>query len=180
MVQKKMIASNIRNLRRLQHLTLQNVADKCGFTRSLLSKIETGAVIPPVSTLAKIANALNINLAALMSEGDHADCVFIPSGQLEKTVPTVSGYAVLPLAVQYKQKKMQPFLCTIRAEDLNDKPNSHHGEEFVFVLEGSMEFHVGDKTYIMNPNDGMFFNSIIEHYISRVFSEHVVYLNIFN
>ena len=180
MDQKVRIGTHIRKLRRLQRFTLQNVADKCGFTKSLLSKIETGAVVPPMSTLVKIAGALGTNIAALMSEGDRLDCVFIPANKEAKPVPTESGYAVLPLAVEFKEKKMQPFIFSIRPEDLSDKANSHLGEEFIFVLEGSMEFRVGETTYTMGPRDSIFFNSISEHYISRVFSDQVVYLNIFN
>ena len=180
MPKKTRIGSHIRKLRRLQRLTLQNVADKCGYTKSLLSKIETGAVVPPMSTLVKIAGALNTNIAALMTEGDKLDCVFIPANGDAIPVPTESGYAVLPLAVELKEKKMQPFIFSIRPEDLSDKANSHLGEEFIFVLEGSMQFRVGEKTYTMGPRDSIFFNSIREHYISKVNSPHVVYLNIFN
>ena len=133
-----------------------------------------------MSTLVKIAGALNTNIAALMTEGDRLDCVLIPAGRWKKPVPTESGYAVLPLAVEFKEKKMQPFIFTTRREDLSDKANSHLGEEFIFVLEGSMEFKVGDVTYKMGPRDSIFFDSLREHYISRVFSEQVVYLNIFN
>jgi quercetin dioxygenase-like cupin family protein len=86
----------------------------------------------------------------------------------------------LPLAVEFKEKKMQPFIFSIRPEDLSDKANSHPGEEFIFVLEGSMEFMVGEKTYTMHPRDSVFFNSISEHYIYKVLSAEVVYLNIFN
>ena len=179
-IKKVRIGSNIRRLRRVQRLTLQNVADKCGYTRSLLSKIETGKVVPPMSTLVKIAGALNTNIAAIMAEGERLDCVFIPADKGKKPVPTESGYAVLPLAVDFKEKKMQPFIFSIRREDLSDKANSHIGEEFIFVLEGSMEFRVGDKTYTMNPRDSIFFNSIGEHYISKVLTDQVVYLNIFN
>ena len=180
MNQKERIGSHIRRLRRLQRFTLQNVADRCGFTKSLLSKIETGAVVPPMSTLVKIAGALGTNIAALMAEGDGLDCVFIPAENKGKPVPTASGYAVLPLAVEFKEKKMQPFIFSIRPEDLSDKANSHLGEEFIFVLEGSMEFRVGEKTYTMRPRDSIFFSSIREHYISSVLSDQVVYLNIFN
>jgi quercetin dioxygenase-like cupin family protein len=133
-----------------------------------------------MSTLVKIAGALNTNIAALMAEGDRLDCVFIPAKGVGKPVPTESGYAVLPLAVEFKEKKMQPFIFSIRPEDLSDKANSHLGEEFIFVLEGSMEFRVGEKTYTMNPWDSIFFNSLREHYISKVLTEQVKYLNIFN
>jgi transcriptional regulator with XRE-family HTH domain len=174
------IGAQIRRLRRYQQLTLQNVADKCGFTKSLLSKIETGKVIPPISTLVKIAGELGTNVAALMTEGDNLDCVYIPAVENIKSTPTESGYAVQPLAVEIKEKKMQPCIFSISAKDLNDKPNSHLGEEYIFILEGLMDFQVGETVYTLGPKDSIFFNSIREHYISKVHSTKVVYLNIFN
>lgn len=174
------VGRHIRRLRRYQQLTLQNVADKCGFTKSLLSKIENGKIIPPVSTLVKIAGALGTNVAALMTKGDNFDCVFIPAYGDIDSAPTESGYAVLPLAVEFKEKKMQPCICTVNAKDLSDKVNSHLGEEFIFILEGSMDFLVDETTYTLGPKDSIFFNSIRDHYIAKVHSDKVVYLNIFN
>ena len=133
-----------------------------------------------MSTLVKIAGALNTNIAALMTDGDRLDCVFIPAKGKKKPMPTESGYAVLPLAVEFKEKKMQPFIFSIRREDLSDKANSHLGEEFILVLEGLMEFRVGEKTYTLGPRDSIFFNSLRDHYVSKVLSVKVVYLNIFN
>ena len=130
------IGGHIRKLRKLQQKTLQEIADICGFTKSLLSKIESGKVVPPVATLVKIASALNTNVSALVAEGDDLDCVFIPAERNgSRSMPTLSGYSILPLAVELKQKRMQPFLFTARPEDLHDKIYSHVGEEFIFVLE---------------------------------------------
>jgi mannose-6-phosphate isomerase-like protein (cupin superfamily) len=115
-----------------------------------------------------------------MTEGAQVDSVFIPSTREAKPVPTESGYEILPLAVEFRQKKMQPFIFTCRPEDLNDKVNSHIGEEFIFVLEGAMEFRVGEEIYTMRPKDSIFFNSIREHNIVKVLTDQVVYLDIFN
>ncbi|GHT63511.1 transcriptional regulator [Spirochaetia bacterium] len=179
--QKTHIGSHIRKLRKLQQRTLQDVADTCGYTKSLLSKIESGKVVPPIATLVKIASALNTNIAALMAEGDNIDCIFVPARQKGvEPVPTESGYFILPLAVELKKKKMQPFIFTIRAEDLNDKVHSHLGEEFIYMLEGKMEFQVGLNTYRLKPGDSLFFESARDHRILNVLSAKVKYLDIFN
>jgi quercetin dioxygenase-like cupin family protein len=47
------------------------------------------------------------------------------------------------------------------------------------VLDGSMEFQVGEKSYVLRPRDSIFFNSIRDHYISKVLSDQVIYINIF-
>jgi transcriptional regulator with XRE-family HTH domain len=175
------IGSHIRRIRTLQQRTLQDVADECGFTKSLLSKIEHGRVVPPIATLVKIAESLNITIAALMAEGDSLGSVFIPAKQEGITpVPTESGYSIVPLAVELKNKKMQPFLFIVRPEELNDKIHSHVGEEFIYILEGVMEFQVGSNIYTMHPGDSIFFDSLREHHIISVLSDQVKYLNIFN
>lgn len=180
MSQHNEMGNHIRRLRISQQLTLQKLADKCGFTKSLLSKIETGNVIPSVSTLVKIAGALGTNVAALMTEGDNLDCVFIPAVENIKSALTESGHVVLPLAVEMKEKKMQPCIFSVSAEDINDMPKSHVGEEFIFILDGSMDFQVGEICYTLGPKDSIFFNCIRDHAITKVHSDKVVYLNIFN
>jgi uncharacterized cupin superfamily protein len=75
---------------------------------------------------------------------------------------------------------MQPFLFTVRPDELQDKANSHTGEEFIYVLEGVMEFRVGTQKYTLGPGDSIFFNSINEHHILTVLSDQVKYLDIFN
>ncbi len=175
------IGRHIRKLRKLQHRTLQDVADNCGFTKSLLSKIEGGKVVPPVATLIKIASALHTNISGLIAEGNSRDCVFVPAAREERSpVPTESGYSILPLAVEMPHKKMQPVLITVRPEELKDKIHSHEGEELIFVLEGILEFQVDEQRYVLNPGDSIFFNSIIEHRITGVHSEYVKFLDIFN
>ncbi|WP_319561032.1 XRE family transcriptional regulator [Marispirochaeta sp.] len=175
------IGRHIRKLRKLQHRTLQDVADNCGFTKSLLSKIEGGKIVPPVATLIKIASALHTNISGLIAEGNSRDCVFVPAAKNGRSpVPTESGYSILPLAVEMPGKKMQPVLITVRPEDLNDKVHSHEGEELIFVLEGVLEFQVDSEIYTLNPGDSIFFNSIIEHHITGVHSDYVKFLDIFN
>jgi transcriptional regulator with XRE-family HTH domain len=177
----KNIGKNIRKLRKLQHRTLQDVADNCGFTKSLLSKIESGTVVPPVATLIKIASALHTTISGLIAEGENSDCIFIPGiKEGREPLPTESGYSILPLAVELKHKRMQPFLITARPEDLNDKIHSHEGEELIFVLEGILQFQVSSEVYTLNPGDSIFFNSVVEHRITGILSPCVKFLNIFN
>lgn len=56
------IGKRIKYLRKSQQRTIQEIAEVCGFSKSLLSKIENGRTTSPVATLVKIANALGVNL----------------------------------------------------------------------------------------------------------------------
>src|SRR3954471_3148850 len=62
------IGSRVRTVRLRNGLRLQDIAERCGFTKSLLSKIETGAVNPPIATLTAIARALAVPVAALIED----------------------------------------------------------------------------------------------------------------
>ena len=72
------LASRIRVLRLRQQRTLTDVAARCGFTVSLLSKIESGKTTPPVATLAKIAAALGVSLGSLLADSRDISTVFDP------------------------------------------------------------------------------------------------------
>jgi len=78
------LGKRIRKLRVQQHRTLQDVADQCGFTKSLLSKIETGKVVPPVATLVKIAQTMGIKVSTLIENNDEAETVYTTKREAEE------------------------------------------------------------------------------------------------
>jgi mannose-6-phosphate isomerase-like protein (cupin superfamily) len=54
-----------------------------------------------------------------------------------------------------------------------DAPFSHHREEVVFVLSGSIEINIGDRARLLAPGDSIRFSSVIDHWY-RTFDERVV------
>ena len=173
------IGVRIRRIRKAQKRTLQDVADTCGFTKSLLSKIETGKVAPPVATLVKIAGALHVGVATLIEAQetiaavhDHADAVNC------HVVATKVGYSVFPFATDYHDKKMQPFLFVARKGEVEDHSVDHDGEEFIYVVDGAMRVRVGNRLFDLDAGDGLYFNASEPHGITPV-SDTVRYINIF-
>lgn len=173
------IGRRIRRLRLQQGRTQDDLAGTCGFTKSMLCKIETGAVYPPVATLVKIAAALGTTLAALMEDGGQVAAVHIPAARAAAgATRTEKGYAVFPFATEYGSKKMQPFLFTARRGAVKRHALSHPGEEFIHVLEGGMKVAVGDVEYTLQTGDSLYFNAQEPHGIWPVTAT-VRYLNIF-
>jgi transcriptional regulator with XRE-family HTH domain len=159
------VASRIRALRRLQNRTLKDVAERCGFTISLLSKIESGKTAPPLATLSKIADALGVSLSELLDEKKGANSVFTPAQKLREKPPTQTskGYSFHLLAAERGEKAMQPFLFEARQGEIASGPMSHAGEEFVYVLEGRMNYRVGSVTYTLEAGDSLYFNAEEDH-----------------
>jgi Predicted transcriptional regulators len=173
------IGIRIRNLRLSQRRTIQEIADVCGLSKSMVSKIETGAVIPSVATLVKIAKALGTNVSVLMEENEEQSTVMISAQKaFEGILQTEKGYHIYPYASEYKDKKMQPFLFVARKSEVKEHLLTHEGEEFIHILEGELKLQVGNIVYTLKQNDSVYFNAMESHGIIPVTDE-VKYLNIF-
>lgn len=184
------LGKRIKKLRRQQGRTLQEIADVCGFTKSLLSKIESDKTSPPVATLAKIAKALGISLSALVETAEQSGTVFIPASKSQfdgkgkkGAVPegfatTDMGYSFFTFASERLEKKIQPFLFVAEKGKIKGGGLSHEGEEFVYVLEGTMKYQVGSIEYTLGPGDSLYFDAIEEHSLQPQ-TDKVVYLGVF-
>lgn len=174
------IGINIKKIRKQQNRTLQDVADSCGFSKSLLSKIENGIVVPPVATLSKIAEALGTKVSALLEDGENESTIFTQSEDIKNgpIVETDKGYKFYAFANEFKDKKMQPCLFKGKKGEVKKHSVSHSGEEFIYMLEGKMKVRVGKVEYELNSGDSLYFNSLEEHGMMPV-SDEVKYINIF-
>jgi len=173
------IGRDIRKLRKQQQRTLEEIATVCGFTKSLLSKIETGKVMPPVATLVKIAGALGTKISDLIESDTDDDAVYNSEEDvLENIVKTEKGYHIYPFATHKKEKKMQPFLFVAYKGEVKKHLVSHDGEEFIYVIEGEIKFRVGPSIYILKEGDGLYFDAMNEHYVEPI-TDKAKYLDIF-
>lgn len=173
-------ASRIRTLRRLQKRTLKDMAQACGFTVSLLSKIEAGKTAPPVATLSKIARALGVELSDLLEGSPHKSAVLTPSRHLEarELTRTDKGYGFHVLAAGRGEKMMQPFVFEAKRGEVVAGAMSHPGEEFIYVLQGRMRYRVGEVTYTLGPGDSLYFDAEEDHDLEPI-TPTVRYLGLF-
>lgn len=174
------ISTRIRTLRRQQQRTLKDIADRCGFTVSLLSKIESGKTSPPVATLAKIAAALGVDLTVLLADERPATTVVTAAADLaaRPATRTDKGYGFHLLAGERADKAMQPFLFVAERGKVKAEPMTHAGEEFVYVLAGRTRYRVGATTHTLGPGDCLYFDSAEEHDLEPL-TDTVRYLAVF-
>jgi transcriptional regulator with XRE-family HTH domain len=174
------VGTRIRRIRSQQGRTLQEVADLCGCSKGLLSKIENGKVVPAVATLAKIAKALGVRVSVLMEDGETTEAIFTPDmrDRFNAFVPTSKGYTICALAPHFTNKKMQPVLFRSSKGEVKPHSVSHEGEEFIYVLEGEVKIHVGQVEYHLKPGESVYFKTINEHGVIPV-TDCALYLDIF-
>lgn len=164
------IGQKIRELRKGKALTLQDLSRATGLSKPLLSQIENQIVIPPISTLLKISRALEKDIGFFFQEPNSDRKVTVVRGfererlDTKKLGPPDGGYFYESLAYKKTRKNMEPFLVEFERKDKKDMSfYSHEGEEFVFVLEGSLEFRTKDEVHRLKGGDSLYFESHVPH-----------------
>ena len=147
------ISRNIKKLRKQNHFTLEKLAGLTGLTKGYLSKVERSEKAPPYSTLNKIAGALGIEVTHFFEKNNE--------GTIIKATSQLSGYDYEVLGADKPGKNMEPFI--IHSPFEITKMYSHEGEEFMYILDGRLEFIYGDKAYILEPGDNVYFDSCVPH-----------------
>lgn len=156
------LAHRIRELRSERGLTLQQVAESAGFSKGLLSKIETGVVSPPIATLAKLAEALDIPIGEFFDSDEENDSVcFFPKDKRQDYRGRLSAfnYKYELLIRGRKKRDMQPMIISVDAKTYKFNLMDHSGEQFIYMLEGEMDYVVGDKVYTVGPADCLYFDA---------------------
>jgi transcriptional regulator with XRE-family HTH domain len=167
------LGKRISKLRATRGYTQDGLAVASGFTKGYLSKIENSKVIPPIGTLVKIAQILDTDVADLLEpenarEQTDAICV-VRSWQRESVIKGGSsfGYDYAALAHKRHHKQMEPFIMEFPSQVDRDIRFEHEGEEFMFILEGEVEFEATidgrNKTWVLSPGDSVYFDSRTPH-----------------
>ena len=161
------LARKIRELRTERGLTLQEVAEGAGFSKGLLSKVETGVVALPIATLAKLAAVLEVPIGEffeVVPDADETEVYFPKSTRREvRGRLTSHNYHYELLLRGRKRRDMQPMLITVDAKTYKSKLVDHAGEQFIYLLEGEMDYVVGDKLYTVKPGDCLYFSARLMH-----------------
>ena len=164
---EKTIAGNIKKIRTQKKMTLQALADRTGLTKGYLSKVERSEKAPPYSTLSKIVGALGVEITDVL-KNDVTPLQDLPivistkeDGRIIRESSPDAGYDYVVLAADKPGKNMEPFIIFAPFEF--PPTFEHEGEEFIFVVEGELEFRYGDKTFIMKEGSHTYFDSRIPH-----------------
>lgn len=165
------IGHKVRELRQKYRYTLQDLAHKTGLSKPFLSQIENNHVVPPIATLLKLARALNVGLAHFFQDQEENEKISItrpgdrmrmdrrPHQDKEQV-----NYIYESLERRKSSKRMEPFLVEFPVQEVERMEfQSHTGEEFLYLLEGKVEFRTGDRVEILEAGDSIYFDSDISH-----------------
>jgi transcriptional regulator with XRE-family HTH domain len=174
----------IRQERQRQALTIAEIAERTGLSRGMLSKIENGQASMSLDSLSRIANALGVSLASLFRtlESREGGAQHIKAGAGMEVVRrgTKRGHTYHLLAYDRGPvKQFEPFLISMDDQSEVFPVFEHPGTEFIYMLQGKLEYRHGKHTYVLEPGDSLTFSGTVPHGPERLIKLPIRFLSIF-
>ena len=160
----RLIGERIRNRRKSNGLSLAQLSEIAGVSISMISKIEKGQSLPPISTYANIAKGIGMSLSEIVAEEAPQKNISVVRSGERKTLSN-GVYDALSLAEHFSGKKFTPYMMLFPA----DKKTFHKAfkhtniQEMMYILEGSVEFSYGDQLIRLDEGDCVSFKGDVPH-----------------
>jgi transcriptional regulator with XRE-family HTH domain len=179
--QIKQIAERIKEIREISGISAETLALKLGIPSEIYLKYESGNTDIPVRVIFKISELFNIELSVMLGGENPKLRVYgvVRNGKGLK-LERRKQYKYENLAYNFIHKKAEPFIVTIdpQPENLLMEFNSHPGQEFNYVLEGSMMSNIDGHEIILNQGDSIYFDSGYKHAMKALKNQQVRFLAI--
>jgi transcriptional regulator with XRE-family HTH domain len=160
------IGARVKFLRQQRNLTLEELSRLSGLTKSFVSKVERGLSVPSISTAKSLAESFDLTVSQLLGENssDNSVCLvrkedrssFMKGGD-------AGGYDYEMIAAGKQYKRMEPYIMRPPMRFQDKRKFDHLGEEFMFVISGSIEVELAGTTYLLNRGDALYFDSHFSH-----------------
>ncbi|MDY0409643.1 helix-turn-helix domain-containing protein [Virgibacillus soli] len=176
------IGRKIRQARLSIKKTQQQVADQCGISKSMLSKIENGQTASAVATLSKISDALEVPLSWVLDNRPETDLVLQAKSDRQYRVDDNNsmGYSYELLA-RPRFANIEPTIVHVTPMDSNyrNEPYTHSQDEFIYILEGSIYLFYDGERHLMEKGDTAYFKGTKPHLFMPVDNEGAEVLTMF-
>ncbi|NLW23355.1 MAG: cupin domain-containing protein [Tissierellia bacterium] len=160
------IGEKIRRLRRQNSLTQEELADRCELTKGFISQVERDLTSPSIATLVDILEGLGTNLRDFFNEIEDEKIVFSKDDAFE-TENEELKYTLKWIVPNAQKNIMEPILIELEPEGRTKEDSPHEGEEFGYVLKGSIFLHLGSEKYRVKKGESFYYKANYNHYISN-------------
>jgi transcriptional regulator with XRE-family HTH domain len=157
------VGESLQRLRGERGLSIRALAKSSGLSANALSMIERGRTSPSVSTLYKLADALNVPVTAFFGAPEARQLAIHLRASDRARVPIIGG-TWEGLGGEKFTGRVEPFMLNLETGgDSGPTPMVHTGHEFVFCLAGNLEYLVEEKRYMLSPGDSLLFAAHLVH-----------------
>ncbi len=177
----KQIAERLVGLRDSLDLQPEEIAATCHIDLDTYLGYESGEKDIPVSFLHQIAHHYGVELPALMFGYEpRMSAYFLTRKDKGVAIERTKAYKYQSLAAGFANRKADPFMVTV--EPTNPEApftlNTHPGQEFNIVMEGSLHLRIGEKELVLHEGDSIIFDSTRPHGMKAIGEKPVKFLAI--
>ena len=159
------IGNKLKELRVLKGLTQEELADRSELSKGFISQLERNLTSPSITTLMDILQCLGTSIGEFFNEAPDEQIVF---GKQDYFVKVDTEYKneikwIIPNA---QKNTMEPIYLTLEAGGSTYPDTPHEGEEFGYILQGTVSIHLGNKTYKAKKGESFYYTADKTHFLS--------------
>ena len=156
----------LRNARAHVGLTLEELASETGLSKAHLSRLESGERQPSLAALVYLARTLGVPISQLLGEADGHPQLLISTGQAPRH--EVNGLSIATRSGFPGSSAIEVLNVLIAPEREPSAPARHQGEEWLYVLHGTLLLELDDEPHIVREGESVHFDALLAHRLAAV------------
>ena len=171
------IGHKIKQLRMLNGLTQEELADRSELSKGFISQLENDVTSPSIATLEDLLQCLGTTLSEFFSEEPQTQKVFGQEDYFEKTDEELGSKTewIIPNA---QKNMMEPIRLTLAAGGETYPDNPHEGEEFGYVLSGEILINLGKERLKAKAGESFYYTPDKKHYITSKKGAEILWVSV--
>ena len=157
------VSTNLRSIREARNLSLDQLSELTGVSKSMLRQVETGKSTPTIATIWKIANGLRLSFTSLLHK-PLVEAEVVPFKSGEPLTAQEGHYRLYPLIPFDPQQSFETYYVEIDpGTAFAGEPHHGNTHEYVFVTGGKLEIAVDQKAFVINQGEFLRFPANSPH-----------------
>lgn len=159
------IGSKIKDLRVGKNLTQEELADRCELSKGFISQLERDLTSPSIATLVDILQCLGTDLKHFFADDDDREQIAFQDADYFEKIDTELQNKIEWIIPNAQKNMMEPIRVTLEKGGSTYPDNPHEGEEFGYVLSGSISLVLGERIIKVKKGESFYFKASKTHYI---------------
>lgn len=168
--QVEVLACEVRRHRKERGLSLEGLSALSGVSRSMISKVERAEAVPSTTVLSRLAEALGVTFSRLMAPPTEREMLVIPADRQPILRDGESGFLRRCISPVLPGRGIDWVLNTVPVGGSSGRFVGHRRgvSEYIYVLKGRLEAHVGERAVILEEGDSLYFEADADHAFANV------------
>ncbi len=159
------VSEQIKNERKKKNLTIKSLSKLVGCSPNYISLIENKKAKPSAEVLRKISEALKLEFSVNKNKEE----VFFVKKDKRTRIIYPNNKVIKDLLIDDPSNKiMEPVYKIIPVNADSNGWHRHKGEEFGYILRGTLELRVASEVCVLKEGDSFYFDSALKHYYKNI------------